>query len=129
MAHYVNISMRIEDFDTIISTLMDRTIKEDTFYEINELVSLINRLQDEYDEDISAQNLALKKWQEYEELYIEYEKDKENAPNPKHFMGVRDILQKYMGGDVENGFLDLTDSVNMFSLIVEICEFFLDNKE
>ena len=129
MAHYVNISMRIEDFDTIISTLMDRTIKEDTFYEINELVSLINRLQDEYDEDISAQNLALKKWQEYEELYIEYEKDKENAPNPKHFMGVRDILQKYMGGDVENGSLDLTDSVNMFSLIVEICEFFLDNKE
>lgn len=129
MAHYVNVSMRIEDFDTIIQSLMDKTVEEETFFEINELVSLINRLQDEYDEDMNAQNFALKKWQEYEELYIEYEKDKENVPNPIYFMGVRDILQKYMGGDVEDGLLDLKDPVNMFTLIMEICEFFIDDKE
>ena len=129
MAHYVNISLRTEDFDTIISTLMDKTVEEETFFEINELVSLINHLQDEYDEDINAQNFALKKWQEYEELYLEYDKDKEKVSDPMHFMGVHDILQKYISGDEENGLLDLTDPVNMFALIMEICEFFLDNKE
>ena len=125
MGHYVNISMRVEDFDTIIQTLMDKTVKEETFFEINELVSLINHLQDEYDEDINAQNFALKKWQKYEGLYLEYKKDKENVPNPIYFMGVRDIFQEYM----EDGLLDLTDPVIMFGLIIEICEFFLDNKE
>lgn len=129
MAQYVNIPMSFEDFDTIIQSLMDKTVKEETFFEINELVSLINRLQDEYDEDINAQNFALRKWQEYEDLYIEYEKDKENVPNPIYFMGVRDILQGYMGGDVENGLLDLKDPANMFALIIEICEFFIDDKE
>ena len=125
MGHYVNISMRVEDFDTIIQILMDKTVKEETFFEINELVSLINHLQDEYDEDINAQNFALKKWQKYEGLYLEYKKDKENVPNPIYFMGVRDIFQEYM----EDGLLDLTDPVIMFGLIIEICEFFLDNKE
>lgn len=129
MAHYVNILMRIEDFDTIIQSLMDKTVEEETFFEINELVSLINRLQDKYDEDMNAQNFALKKWQEHEELYIEYEKDKENVPNPIYFMGVCDILQGYMGGDVEDGLLDLKDPVIMFALIMEICEFFIDDKE
>lgn len=129
MAHYVNISLRTEDFDTIISTLMDKTVEEETFFEINELVSLINRLQDEYDEDINAQNFALKKWQEYEDLYIKYEKDKGNVPNPIYFMEVHDIIQKYMSESVYDGLLDLTDPVNMFSLIMEICEFFVDGKE
>ena len=129
MGHYVKISMRIEDFDTIIQTLMDKTVKEETFFEIQELVNLINCLQQEYDEDIYAQNLALKKWQEYEELYLEYKKNKENVPNPVCFMGVRDIFQKYMGGELEEGLLDLTDPVIMFSLIMEICELFGDDKK
>lgn len=129
MVRYVNISMRAEDFDTIISALMEKTVEEETFFEINELVSLINRLENEYDEDMNAQSFALKKWQEYEELYIEYEKDKENVPNPMYFMGVRDILQRYMCGDVEDGLLDLKDPVSMFALIMEICEFFIDDKE
>lgn len=129
MVHYVNISMRTEDFDTIISALMEKTVEEETFFEINELVSLINRLENEYDEDMNAQSFALKKWQEYEELYIEYEKDKENVPNPIYFMGVRDILQKYMCEDVEDGSIDLKDPVSMFALIMEICEFFIDDKE
>jgi hypothetical protein len=129
MGHYVNISMKIEDFDTIIQTLMDKTVKEETFFEIHELVNLIDSLQEEYDKDIYAQNVALKKWQDYEELYIEYEKDKENIPSPICFMGVRDILQNYMVEEVEDGLLDLSDPVNMFSLIMEICEFFVDDKE
>lgn len=129
MAHYVNVSMRVEDFDIIIQSLMDKTVEGETFFEINELVSLINRLQDEYDEDMNAQNFALKKWQEYEELYIECEKDKESVPNPIYFMGVCDILQGYMRGDVEEGLLDLKDPVTMFTLIMEICGFFLDNKK
>ena len=129
MAHYVNISMKEEDFDTIIQTLMDKTVQCDTFFEINELVLLINRLDDEYAEDINAQNFAFEKWKEYEELYVEYEKDKENVPNPLYFMGVRDILQKYMCGNIEDGLLDLKDPVNMFTLIMEICEFFIDDKE
>lgn len=129
MVHYVNISMRTEDFDTIISALMEKTVEEETFFEINELVSLINRLEDEYDEDMNAQSFALKKWQEYEELYIEYEKDKENVPNPIYFMGVRDILQRHMCEDVEDGSIDLKDPVSMFALIMEICEFFIDDKE
>ena len=129
MAHYVNISMKIEDFDMIIQSLMEKTVKEEAFHEVHELVSLIDYLLQEYDEDINAQNFALKKWQEYEELYIEYEKDKENVPNPIYFMGVRDILQKYMGEDVEDGLLDLKNPVIMFALIMEICEFFFDDKE
>jgi hypothetical protein len=44
-------------------------------------------------------------------------------------MGVRYILQKYMGENVEDGLLDLSDPVNMFSLIMEICEFFINDKE
>ncbi len=129
MSHYVNISMRTEDFDTIISALMEKTVEKETFFEINELVSLINRLQDEYDEDMSAQDLALKNWLKYEKMYIEYEKDKENVPDPIYFMGVRDILQGYMCGNVKDGLLDLKDPVKMFALIMEICEFFIDNKE
>lgn len=125
MAQYVNIPMSFEDFDTIIQALMDKTVEEETFFEINELVSLINRLQDEYDEDMNAQNFAFKKWKEYEELYIKYERDKKNVPNLLYFMGVRDILQKYMCGAIEDGLLDLKDPVNMFSLIMEICEFFI----
>jgi hypothetical protein len=122
MGHYVNISMRVEDFDTIIQTLMDKTVEEETFFEIKELVNLIDCLEQAYDEDIYAQNVALKKWKDYEELYIEYKKDKENIPNPICFMGVRDILQKYMGENAEDGLLDLSDPVNMFSLIMEVCD-------
>ena len=129
MSNYVNVSMSDADFDTIILALMDKTIKEETFFEINELVSLINRLEGEYDEDMNAQNLALKRWQEYEDLYIEYEKDKENVPNPMYFDGVLDILQRYMCGDVEDGLLDLKDPVTMFNLIMEICEFFIGDEE
>ena len=129
MSHYVNIALRIEDFDIIIQSLMNEAVKEETFLDVRKLVFLVDYLQQEYDEDINAQNLALRKWQEYEELYLEYEKDKENVPDPIHFMGIRDILQKYMGGEAEDGLLDLTDPVNMFSLIIEICEFFLDSKE
>jgi hypothetical protein len=121
--------MRIEDFDTIIQALMDKTVKEETFFEIHELVNLIDSLQEEYDKDINAQNLELRKWQEYEKLYVEYGEYKDNVPDPIYFMGVRDILQKYIGGNVEDGLIDLKEPVNMFSLIMEICEFFLDNKE
>lgn len=126
MSHYVNISLRIEDFDTIIQSLMNEAVREETFFDIRKLVFLVDYLQQEYDEDINAQNLALRKWQEYEELYIKYENDNKNVPDPVYFMGIRDILQKYMGGEAEDGLLDLTDPVNMFSLIIEICEFFLD---
>ena len=129
MTQYVNISMKIEDFDTIIQALMDKTVTEETFFEIHELVALIDFLQQEYEEDTNAQNFALKKWQEYEELYIEYAKDKENIPDLIHFMRVRDILRKYMSGDVEEGLLDLKDPVTMFALIREICEFFIYDKE
>lgn len=125
MSEYVNISLKVEDFDTIIQTLMDKTVEGETFFEINELVSLINHLLDEYDEDMNAQNFALKKWQEYEMLYLKYRENKENVPDPIYFMGVCDILQKYMGGEVEDGLLDLKDPVNMFALIMEICEFFI----
>ena len=109
--------MRIEDFDAIIQSLMNEAVKEDTFFEIRKIVSLIDSLQEKYDEDINAQNLALNRWQEYEELYLEYEKDKENVPHPICFMGIRDILEKYMAKD-------LTDSKVIFALIMEICEFF-----
>ena len=129
MSHYVNISLKIEDFDTIIQSLMNEAVKEETFFDVRKLVFLVDYLQQKYDEDINAQNLALRKWQKYEELYIKYEKDKDNVPDPIYFMGIRDILQKYMGGEAEDGLLDLTNPVNMFSLIIEICEFFLDNKE
>jgi hypothetical protein len=108
---------------------MNEAVKEETFFDVHKLVFLIDYLQQKYDEDINAQNLALRKWQEYEELYIEYNKDKENVPDPIYFMGVRDILQKYMGENVEDGLLDLSDPVNMFSLIMEICEFFINDKE
>jgi hypothetical protein len=108
---------------------MDEAVKEETFFDFSKLVFLIDYLQQKYEEDINAQNLALRKWQEYEKLYIKYEEDKDNVPDPIYFMGVRDILQKYIGGDIEEGLLDLKEPVNMFSLIMEICEFFLDNKE
>ena len=129
MSHYVNISLRIEDFDIIIQSLMNEAVKEETFFEVRKLVSLIDSLQEKYDKDINAQNFALKKWQKYEELYLEYEKDNENVPSPMYFMEIRDILRRYMDKELEDGLLDLTDPVNMFSLVVEICEFFLDNKE
>jgi hypothetical protein len=129
MSHYVNIPLRIEDFDTIIQSLMDEAVKEETFFDVHKLVFLIDYLQQKYEEDINAQNLKLRKWQEYEKLYVEYGEYKDNLPDPIYFMGVHDILQKYMDGDVEDGSIDLKDPVNMFSLIVEICEFFLDNKE
>lgn len=129
ISHYVNISLRIEDFDVIIQSLMNEAVKEETFFEVRKLVSLIDSLQEKYDKDINAQNFALKKWQKYEELYLEYEKDNENVPSPMYFMEIRDILRRYMDKELEDGLLDLTDPVNMFSLVVEICEFFLDNKE
>ena len=49
MSEYINIPVNHEDFTMIIFALQERALKADAFFEVHDIVSLIDRLQDEYD--------------------------------------------------------------------------------
>ena len=123
---YVNLSINTGMYQYIMNALMSYVTSLDNYYDIDEMVHIIDILEEDYQKDMYEQNEEFKKWQEYEKLFHERFKDgkfrdddgniNEKGMNEYiNFHEVNKVIEDYK----ESGALDIDDE-QQFYLVLDI---------
>ena len=69
LSQYVNLDMTYTTYSQLCDAVMEATTHAEDFYEIQELVHLLDFLEEEYQRDLAKQNLDYETWKLHEELF------------------------------------------------------------
>ena len=127
MSQYVTLTMRTDTFDGLMNKLRLYCGYLDEYYEMEDIVHLIDYLYEEYFKSMEEQDREFKEWQEYEELFLEHFKNEDYLDNDgkinergvyeyKNFNKVNKVLKDYQ----EGGILDILDSKQNFFLVLDL---------
>lgn len=116
MSEYVNLDMTYTIYSKLCDAVEEATTYAEGFWEIQELVHLVDFLEEEYERDRTKKNLNYETWRMHEELF----RNKE-IYHREYFYPVRSVIEKY-----ENkGLLELNISEqDKFHLICELIDVF-----
>lgn len=89
MSYYTTLTLSEYNFDSIINALEEITTKKDNFYEISELVHLIDLLNEEYEADAARQNKEMQDSLRYQEF-----KDSKEYMTSDLFWKIHNILDE-----------------------------------
>lgn len=90
MSYYTTLTLSEYNFDTIINALEEITITKKDFYEIAELVHLIDLLNEEYEADAARQNQEIQDSFRYHEF-----KNSSEYMTSALFWKIHNILDEY----------------------------------
>ena len=90
MSQYVNLEMSYYTYSNLCDAVMEATAHAEGFFEIQELVHLLDFLEEEYERDRSKQNLDYETWKLHEELF----RNKE-IYHHQYFYPIRQIFDDY----------------------------------
>ena len=90
MSYYTTITLSEYSFNNLIDALEEVTTTKEDFYDIAELVHLIDLLNEEYDEDAARQNKAMQNSLRYQEF-----KNSSEYMSSTLFWKIHDILDEY----------------------------------
>lgn len=127
MSQYVTLTMRTDTFDGLITKLRLYCGYLDEYYEMEDIVHLIDYLFEEYFKSMEEQEKEFKEWQEYENLFLERFKNEdfldddgkineEGMYEYKNFSKVNKVLEDYK----EGGSLDILDDKQQFFVVLDI---------
>lgn len=116
MSSYVNIELSEYNFRETIDALEAAVMTQNSFYEVSELVHLIDLFHEEYERDKGKQNKELERWAEQQKLLVKNEK-----PNPQLFLKIQEIIDK---SEIE---FDFNES--QFHFICDLIELFEEFKK
>lgn len=127
MSSYVNLTINTSMYQQIMDALMSYSTNLDNYYDIEEIIHLIDALEEEYQYDMNKQNKDYMLWQEYEKLFHErfkvgkFRNDEGNINEKgmyeyKNFNKVNKVLEDYK----EGGTLDILDEKQQFCLVLDL---------
>lgn len=118
MGHYVNLEMTDMAFSNIVQYLEILLPKLDNYYDIEEVVHLIDLLVDLKHKDKAEKNIEMRKDLEIQELFEQYYKDSENIQmeDISLFYKIQSIVKGYCGIDldIETEFYFIMNVINLF---------------
>ena len=115
MSTYYTCSFSSHVWDEIISHLMDSVQLQEDYYDIEELVHLIDSIESSIEEDRVKKNADFKKSIEYERLFNECDKTIEDYDLFRKF---DTVVEDY----IEGGVLDLSDDYQQFCFVMDLLE-------
>ena len=90
MSQIVNLEMSYTTYSRLCDAVEKAATYEEDFYEIQEMVHLVDFLEEEYERDCRKQNMDFKTWQLHEELF----RNKE-IYHHEYFYDVKNIFDEY----------------------------------
>ena len=84
--------MTYTTYSQLCDAVMEATTHAEDFYEIQELVHLLDFLEEEYQRDLAKQNLDYETWKLHEELF----RNKE-IYHREYFFRVVEVFEDYIG--------------------------------
>ena len=116
MSQYVNLDMNYTTYSRLCDAVMEAASHAEGFFEIQEMVHLLDFLEDEYERDLSKQNEDIKTWKMHEELF----RNKE-----KYHLEYFHRVKKVFDDNIERGLLEWNISEqDKFHLICELIDVF-----
>ena len=120
MSKYVTLTLHTHVYDQIIEGLMTYCSSLDGYWDIQDVVHVIDALEELYNEDMGKQNKESQRWMEYEKLFNERFKDGNiddfGVDEYRNFHKVNNVLEDYKVG----GSLDILDEKQQFFLVLDI---------
>ena len=120
MSKYVTLTLHTHVYDQIIEGLMTYCSNLDSYWDMQDVVHVIDALEEMYNEDMGKQNKESQQWMEYEKLFNERFEDG-NIDNfgideYRNFHKVNKVLEDYKIG----GCLDILDEKQQFFLVLDL---------
>ena len=125
MGQYVTLFMSVTMYRSIIDALMEYTTDLDEFFEIEDVIHLIDALEEEYNEDMAKQNKEFLQWQNRQKLFKEKFKDGEGKFEQMNYYKINNIIEKYK----EEEELSMSDEEEQFNMILDILELFKEDED
>lgn len=123
MSYYLNLYVSHNVYNEITEAIMDATKTKDCYYEISDLVHLLDHLEELYEEDSAKRNKEFQKYQEYQELFEE-----KKPYHAEYFNKIKKVLDE----NEENGSFkwtfDKEAERDEFHMICEIIDAFMETK-
>ena len=122
MSSYVTLTMSTQEYHDIINALMSYVTSLDNYYDIEDIIHLIDALEGMYQYDMTKQNKEFKKYQEYEKLFEERFKNNDGKLTDAQineytkFGKVNQVLEDYK----EGGVMDVLDDEQQFFLVLDL---------
>lgn len=129
MSKYVTLTLHTHVYDQIIEGLMTYCSNLDSYWDMQDVVHVIDALEEMYNEDMGKQNKESQQWMEYEKLFNERFEDG-NIDNfgideYRNFHKVNKVLEDYKIG----GCLDILDEKQQFFLVLDLINVFTNKEE
>ncbi len=129
MSKYVTLTLHTHVYDQIIEGLMTYCSNIDGYWDIQDIVHVIDALEEMYNEDMGKQNKESQRWMEYEKLFNEQFKDGNidnfEVDEYRNFHKVNNVLEDYKVG----GSLDILDEKQQFFLVLDLINVFTNKEE
>lgn len=90
MSQWVNLEMTYTIYSKLCDAVMEATAHAEGFYEMRELVHLLDFLESEYQRDCEKQKLDCETWKVHEKLLLNHE-----IYHPIDFQHVKSVLDDY----------------------------------
>lgn len=116
MSQYVNLEMSYTTFQELCDAVEEAATHADGFYDIQELVHLVDFLEEEYERDRSNQNQDYETWKLHEELF----RNKE-IYHHEYFYKIEEIFDDYEDRELLEWNISEQDK---FHLICELIDVF-----
>lgn len=115
MSYYVTLYVSKNVYNEILDAIIDAVHTKDNYYEISDLVHLLDHLEDLYQEDAGKQNKDFLRWQKYEELF-----DAKESLHPEYFSKIDDILDEYADNPLSTIEIDERDRFHLIHQIIDV---------
>ena len=131
MSSYVTLNLNTNMYQQIIDALMSYVTGLDNYYNIVEIIHLIDALEGMYQYDVTKQNKEFKQYQEYKELFEERFKASNGNLNDAqikeyvNFGKVNQVIEDYK----EDGVLVIFDTEQQFFLVLDLINSMGENND
>ena len=119
MGMYVTLTLPVSTYNEIIERLQDSASSLKDYFEMEELVQLVETLEDEYRQDMDKQSKEYRLWKKHQDLMWEVDSGKIDVETIQNFAKIKSIIEEY-----DEKFADVKYSQEEFHFIMEILEVF-----
>ena len=119
MGMYVTLTIPVSMYHEIVERLQNSASSLKDYFEMEELVQLVEGLEEEYREDMDKQDKEYRLWKKHQDLMWEVDSGKIDVETIQNFSKIKSIIENY-----DEKFKDVKYDIEEFHFIMEILEVF-----
>lgn len=119
MGMYVTLTLSVNTYNEVIDRLQESASSLHNYFEMEDLVRLIDALEEEYQNDMEKQNKEYHIWQKHQDLMWKVDSKEIDVKTIENFSKIQSIIEEY-----DEKFTDVKYSEEEFHFIMEILEVF-----